>query len=196
MQSRSTVVAALAVAGALALSACSGGDDPAPTSSTSTSSSSSSSTTPSTTTTPPTTSTTANVAIPPEAQKHTEEGAKAFAKFYFTSVNESLTRADPDVLSGLAAETCAVCTAFTDGAQKYASKRQHLERAVFDIKLVHLGSFEKGTAVVDVAGDQLRVRVLDEKGDVVETTEKGVATFRTHLARTASAWQVSKVEVL
>lgn len=88
---------------ALAVSACTAnGEEQAKTSSTASSSSSTS-----TASTPPSTGTTSGTAtvdpasLPPEARKHTPEGAAAFVKYYFDQVNNAWTRPDAQLLPPL-----------------------------------------------------------------------------------------------
>jgi hypothetical protein len=73
---------------------------------------------------------------------------------------------------------------------------EHLEAASLTIKLVEIRSSAKERAEVDVAGSEKSVRVIDQQGDVVRTTDAGVVTFRTQLIWTPEGWRVSTMTLV
>ena len=126
VQVRRGAFTAVVVAGSLALAACTGGGESPPSATSSTTSSSSSSTTSSTTTQSP--SATKTVALPPEATKHTEAGAKAFAKYFVSVLDDSQVSADPTALKAVSGEACKGCKVYIDMSHDLAVKGQRQQR--------------------------------------------------------------------
>ena len=77
------------------------------------------------TTAPPTT---AAVAIPPEATKHTEEGAKAFVKYFVDQMSTSAYEADSSAVARLSSSSCKGCTTLIAFADDLKAKGHHVDR--------------------------------------------------------------------
>ena len=167
--------ALLGVVAVLVVGACSGdGDDPA----TPTTSSSSSSTTSGTTTSPSTTSSTSATAtidpadLPPEAQKHTPEGAAAFAKYYMQQVNEAWTAPDDAVLPSLSDPGCLSCKDLQETAEQLVRDKQHYTKSPVTVtKAAPLSANPDGVQLVRLFMDQHKVDVIDASGKVVLTDQ-------------------------
>lgn len=195
---RATIVT-VGAAAAVLLAGCSdgAGAQPGPSrggpSSRATTSTSTASASPTTTAEP---SGTASVAVPAAARAHTDEGAKAFAKYYYETAATSYVTLQTAPLLFLSLPSCVGCRAMVRAVDKQREVGEHLEAASLTIKLVELRSSAKGRAEVDVAGSEKPVRVIDQQGNVVRTTNAGVVTFRTQLIWTPEGWRVSTMTLV
>lgn len=184
MSARRWYAALAAGALALGLGACNGGGDDPPTTTTSSSSSSSttSTATPSTTTTTSAGTATIDPAkLPPEAQKHTPEGAAAFVKYYFDQVNEAWTTPDATLLPKLADSGCKSCDGLQSTAQSLADKKRKYEaNPVTVTKVTPFDGGPQGQQFVRVFITQHAVNIVDASGSVVDKDKAGKG------ARTAS----------
>jgi hypothetical protein len=192
--SRWWVTGTLGITLAAASTACTGGDDPPATRSTSSSGSSGSpraSATSPTTTTP--SSTTRTVAVPPEATKHTEAGAKAFAKFYVAQADDALVTADSSKVKAVANESCKGCKVFIDWADELKRQGRHHANTSFTVsgQLVRPDSTDN-RYVIDILIDEAGVDVVDQGGTRVASEPAQTATLRTTLSWSASTWSVTE----
>jgi Family of unknown function (DUF6318) len=133
------------------------------------------------------------VAIPPEATKRTEEGAKAFARFFWESASRTLVTNDAATVSALSASSCKPCKVFADIARGEAAKGIHSDKASYDIKIVRIVTGEPSHFTVSVAGDELPVNKVDRAGKVVERTKQGVFSWATEVAW-RGRWMVTAFE--
>ena len=170
---RRLAVAATALAGALAFSACEGGGDPTlsapPTSPTTTAP-------PSTTTSsaPLTTVTSSSPgyvpvkpAYPSDAKKQTRAGAEAFIRYYFAALNYSWMKPDALILIDLGDETCNSCKSLSATAQELVAtneKYTSLPARVTGIEYA-LGDDVNMRFVVDI--HQFKSERVSSAGDVV-----------------------------
>ena len=170
MRVRGRYAAWPALAALLAVGACSGGGDP-PTPSSTSSTSTSSSTTSSTTSSPSTT--TASVQLPPEARKHTPEGAEAFVRFFVEQSNEAWTKPDDSLLPPLSEKGCLSCEALQKTAGQLVAKKQRYRTNPVTLQEIDaVGGAPSGQQYVRVLGTQNRVDVIDSTGKVVMTDPK------------------------
>lgn len=139
---------------------------------------------------------TASVAVPAAARAHTDEGAKAFAKFYYETAATSYVTLQTAPLLFLSLPSCVGCGAIVRAVDKQREAGEHLMAASLTIKLVELRSHAKERAEIDVAGSEKPVRVIDQQGNVVRTTNAGVVTFRTQLIWTPEGWRVSTMTLV
>jgi hypothetical protein len=153
----------------LAVGACDGGGDDPPVRTTSTGATSASSTgSPSTTTTAP--ATVDQASLPPEARKHTPEGAAAFVKYYIGQTNEAWTKPDVRVLPPLVQADCLSCQAIQDVALELDAKGRHyVSDPVTVTEVVPLDGAPGGRQRVRVQLQQHEVDVVDSAGKVVST---------------------------
>ena len=191
VQVRRGAFTAVVVAGSLALAGCSGGgEDPPPTTS-STSSSSSTSSTPSATTQSP--SGTKTVALPPEATKHTEAGAMAFARYYWAQASQSLVTNDASGIEAMSGDECSECAAVEAISRKQEADGVHSDKASYDIKIVRRVDGSRDRYVVSVAGNEVPVKKLDNTGRVLRTTQAGTFSWATTV-EWRGRWQVTNFQ--
>jgi hypothetical protein len=195
--SRHRVLAALGVVGALALTGCNAGNKPAPSGTSSTSSSTTAGSTSSTSPRSSTTTTTApSPSLPPEATKRTQEGAEHFSRFYFESVGNAYVTGDTSHIEALTDASCAGCRALANAVKKRKAKGQRTDKSSIAVKSVHSESGSGDHYVVNVAGQEVPVRVLDAQGRVVETSKAGVFTASTDVVWRDGTWHVTKFVAL
>jgi hypothetical protein len=186
--------AGLGAVALLALGACSGDEgDPG----TSPSSSSSSSTTSGTSTGAPTTgspTTTATVDpadLPPEARKHTPEGAAAFVKYYIEQLNLAWTTPDSSLLPPLSDPECIACKNLNDTAVQLERDKQHYTRDPVTVtKVVPLSENGKGVQLVRLFMDQHKVDVVDSAGKIVLTDPKKKVARTVGTTWVGKSWQL------
>lgn len=179
--------AAALVAGAL-LVGCTGADDPPDTSPTTGTSSTSSGTTGATSTTPRT-PTTAAVVVPPEATKHTEEGAKAFARYYTQQMDEATLAADSGTLRALSAPTCKGCQVSIRIADQLKAKNQRHAALTFKLAGDRLTPNSTATTkVVDVLVVDSGSTTIDSTGNVVSKSAPANLTFRQSVEWRNDGW--------
>ena len=175
MSTRRWYAAGLGAVVLLALGACTGeGEDPgtSPSSSSSSTTSSTSTGTP-TTGSPTTTATVTPADLPPEARKHTPEGAAAFVKYYLAQINEAWTTPKAGLLPPLSDEGCLSCQGFEKTAQELAAEghRYKSTPSSFD-SITPVPGAPAGKQYVRVLGTQHRVDIVDTQGQVVSTDSK------------------------
>jgi hypothetical protein len=196
--SRHRVLAALGVVGALALTGCNAGNKPAPSGTSSTSSPTSPGSTSSTSPRSSTTTTTApRPSLPPEATKHTDEGAKAFASYYMEEVSESYSTLETTTLADLAADPCPGCAVLIQSIEDRKKSGEHVRKRTFSANLTHVGAKLAGDKLqIDVAGSEEAVDVLDAKGVAVRKTTPGKVVFRTVVSWSGYSWLMADVKVV
>jgi len=196
---RATIVTAC-LAAAVALTSCSDGADaqPSPSSAGSTSSASSSASStssPSSTTSSP--AGTATVNVPAAARAHTEDGAKAFAKFYFERASRGAQVASSAELRSLSAPACVGCKSFIRLIDGYAAKQQHVDRdamRVTDTNIRPRGT--KGETGVDVLAVDGPKAIVDARGSTVRQFAESKLFFETTVEWNGNAWKMKRLQAV
>lgn len=177
---------------AVTVSACTANGEQPPT----TSSASASSSAPSSTTTAssPTTSGTATVDtanLPPEARKHTPEGAAAFVRYFVEQSNKAWTVPDDRVLPPLSDSGCLSCQALQQTAVDLVAKKQHYRSAPVTLsKVAPIPGGPAGQQYVRVLGTQNRVDIIDRAGKVVSTDPKKPVALTASAVWRGNTWLV------
>lgn len=191
---RATIVT-IGAAAAVLLAGCSGGAGAQPGHSSggppsrATTSTSTTSASPTTTASP---SVTASVAVPAAARAHTDEGAKAFATFYYEMLGESQYRADSSALRQLSTDSCVACQAFARKADAMKARGQHLDSRSLRIAGAQVTpALVPNGFIVDVLADDRPSKVLAQDGSVVSASPGAKLTFRTQVLWTGNGWKVS-----
>jgi Family of unknown function (DUF6318) len=180
---------AVPLAASMLLAAC-GGDAKPGASSSSTSTSS-----PTTSAPPTTTSPTTDPNIPLAARAHTPAGAEAFVRYFFDQVNRGWSTADPTLLPSLSEPGCKTCGAYTSSVASYRTKNQHYKGEFFTVSSIgSLGNGPKGEEVL-VVGRQEPGAIVDQAGNVVETSVAQAGKFLISLRWTGSGWKTVELQV-
>lgn len=189
------VAVPLSLGAPMVLAGCGGDTRPLASSSSSTRSSSTGAT--STSSPSPTTAVAAvDPNIPAAARAHTNAGAEAFAKYFFTQLNRSWATADPSLLPPLSDPGCKTCGAFTSSAASFRSKHQHYRGEVFSATHVGaLGEGVKGQEVL-VVGRQDAGAIVDQAGKVIKTSVRQAGKFVVSLSWTGRGWNAVELQVL
>ncbi|MDF2143784.1 DUF6318 family protein [Knoellia sp. p5-6-4] len=146
------------------------------------------------TTSPP--SPTAAVSIPAAARQHTEEGAKAFAKFYLLTYSKSAFSADAASLEALSSDSCGGCKSLIDLVNGYRAKNQHVDRVALTVDTTMLrpeGTSER--PVVDVLAKDARKQVLNADGSVAKVVAAASINFRLTMRWDDNNWEVDDLRV-
>lgn len=192
---RATIVT-VGTAAAVLLAGCSGGAgaQPGPSSggppSRATTSTSTASASPTPTASP---SVTASVAVPAAARAHTDEGAKAFARFFVDSLNTAQVTADPARLEAISDPGCEGCRAYIDLAHGLRAKHQHVTEPSLQVRSIGVRPDTTRTqAKLDLLIDESASKTVDANNQIVESFDAGRLTIRTTLRWTGSAWRVQQ----
>ncbi|MDR6864447.1 DUF6318 family protein [Phycicoccus sp. 3266] len=133
------------------------------------------------------------MALPPEATKHTEAGAMAFARFYWEQASQSLVTNDASVVRAMGADECSECTAVEGISSKQEADGVHSDKASYDIKIVRRVEGSKDQYVISVAGREIPVKKLDKSGKVLRTTQAGTFSWATTVEWRVG-WQVTNFQ--
>lgn len=192
---RATIVT-VGAAAAVLLAGCSGGAgaQPGPSSGgpplSSTTSTSTASASPTTTASR---SGTASVAIPAAARAHTDEGAKAFARFYVEAVSESGLTADSTTLHAITDPNCKGCRVFIDLADELKAERQHVDRKSIQLRGLSVRpDSSPNVVVIDCLVEDLPSKIVDENGSVVSVERGDKLTLRNTVKWSVDRWIVAE----
>ncbi|WP_028636087.1 DUF6318 family protein [Nocardioides sp. URHA0032] len=178
------VIAAVGVALALGVSACSGGDPEPRVAPPSTSPPTSPSTTPASDTVPPT--------MPPEARGTDAASAEAFVKFYFDTVNYAQSTGDVNALNHLAAR-CGGCDAGVQSIERTYDEGGSIkggEGRAAEFKTGFLDKVGGDWAVVECTVFT-RKQLIDRPGESDDVRyPKGSTDVRLILQPSSGAWVV------
>lgn len=131
------------------------------------------------------------VVVPEAARAHTQAGAEAFARFYWESVSSATASGVTSSIESMALESCIACGAVPRAVAKRNAAGTHADSPSMDIRLVSARSGDGDTYVVDVAGREAPVHIVDRHGSVVTTTEPGVFTWATTVVWRDGRWRVA-----
>lgn len=195
---RATIVT-VGAAAAFLLAGCSdgAGAQPGPSSGgpplSSTTSTSTASTPPTTTSSP---SGTSSVAVPAAARAHTDEGAKAFARFYTEAMDRATVSADSAPLRALTDPNCAACAGIVEVVDGYRSRGEHQERTSIVLGASKVVSSSPKGVEVDVLAEDKPHRVVRRDGSVVSTSPGAKINFRHTVSWVATGWLVTDSEIV
>lgn len=96
----------------------------------------------------PTSSATAGYPVPEAAQAHTHEGAKAFVRFYWETLERLGKQPQTDVLPRLAAPECKACGKQEEAVKELVAKRAHLSGVEVTLSDVQVHPSSTADAVV------------------------------------------------
>jgi hypothetical protein len=110
--------------------------------------------------------------LPPEARKHTPEGAAAFARHYWDQVNKAWTGPDTTLIPPLSEDGCLSCKAMQDVALELKQTGQRYERTPGEVtKVGPLDGAPDGRQRLRVQVRQFKTNVVDGSGVVVSTDQ-------------------------
>ena len=111
--------------------------------------------------------------LPPEARKHTPEGAEAFVRFYLDQINVAWTTPKAGIISRLSDPSCQSCASFEDTAAQLSKDGQRYAATPSTFTTVKAyGGAPAGQQLVRVVGTQHKVDIVNASGRVVKTDPK------------------------
>lgn len=110
--------------------------------------------------------------LPPEARKHTPEGAVSFARYYLSQLNVAWTKPDDGVLPPLAESGCLSCKDLQSTAVELVAKGHRYRTNPITIRSAALLGDESGQTQVRVQMTQNRVDIINAQGGIVSTDAK------------------------
>lgn len=145
---------------------------------------------------PPTTSTTTapQLSLPPEATKHTTEGARAFVRHFFEVLSVAGTRADPGPVGALSTSECRGCQAFITGLEELRKSGQRFDIASITVNLtaVKPGSTPSRTIVL-MQGKEAPNKIVAADGSTIASYAGGALLFETAVTWTHTGWRMAEV---
>jgi hypothetical protein len=134
----------------------------------------------------------ATVNVPAAARAHTEEGAKAFAEFYYAVLSDSQFRADSGKLRALSTPECVSCQAFARKADAMRERGQHVNLRSLTVKQSQVTPARvSGGYVIDVLAEDQPSKVIEKDGTVISTSKGSKLAFRTSVVWQSDGWKVS-----
>lgn len=102
--------------------------------------------------------------MPTEAKKHTDEGAVAFAEYYWSSIGEALNTADSKVLSEISDPSCSVCQTVIKNVDENRSKGIKADKNPTTVTDARIAESAEGKA-----DEAVRVEVTDVAHKLIES---------------------------
>lgn len=135
----------------------------------------------------------ASVSIPAEAMAQTPEGAVAFVKFFFDSVNEAWQQGDPDGLSPLFSGTCGTCANNAQYAVDLKAAGQRTNGPSVEVSDLVAHSSDGSSMFVDFTLHQLQVSVVDGSEQIVSTSVPSTTPLRAAVRWEEGRWFVGAI---
>lgn len=101
--------------------------------------------------------------IPAEAKKHTDEGAVAFAEYYWTTVGEAWKTSDSRVLTEITDKECGACLELIDDVDANKAKGIKADRNPTSVTGSTLAESAEGKA-----DEAVRVEITDREHEYLE----------------------------
>lgn len=196
---RRLAVAATALAGALAFSACEGGGDPtlsAPPTSPTTTAPPSATTSSVATTTTSAGSTTSSALVKPEfpaiADTRTPEGAEAFVRYYWAAVAYAWQKPDAEILPQTFLSACGNCSGHQEMASELLTKGRRYDGDPFKITRSNnvLSTNEEDRVSVHIT--QVKRNIVDASGKTIEVVP-GEAFNIVCVVKWSGKWQLAAI---
>ena len=194
-----------AMLGVLAVSGCSsgGGDDAATARATSATTTSTPATspastpkTPSTSATPTSKGTAAGApGVPEPARQHTKAGAKAFAEYFYSTINARYRDPQKGTIKAISTSECKFCLTINKDLESMKMKGQHYDRDQFQYQTTKTDSLGSRFALVHITMQQQPARLLSHDGRVLETTPTPTVKSVVHVQwLNDRGWRVAEVQ--
>ncbi|MBK8470716.1 MAG: hypothetical protein IPL45_13380 [Actinomycetales bacterium] len=136
--------------------------------------------------------------VPAEARANTPQGAIAFVKHFFATLNRAYTTPAAGLISPLSTDGCESCAGFEERATSYVADGRRYDRPALNVVEVSLNpeTPPADAQIIDAVLEQLPARIVDTTGHLVKeiTAEKGVMILR--ILRVKDVWLVDSVKVL
>ncbi|GAB3446673.1 hypothetical protein GCM10027517_29260 [Phycicoccus ginsengisoli] len=137
------------------------------------------------------------MALPPEATKHTEAGAIAFAKYFLQVSSEAFVAGDGSTVRALSESSCSGCGAIARAADNEYADGLHpaTARFVFQDSNVHPSS-SGDLRVIDVIGTEKSVAMVDATGAEKRRTKAEPSWTRSTVRWTGREWVMQDFAVV
>lgn len=110
--------------------------------------------------------------VPTEAQAETPQGAAAFARFWFDTLNNAAATGETDALRELAHPECQACTNFADSIDVLYEDGGGIRGGVFTVVVAESpGDDDPAAATVTVIYDVTPTQQLAQDGSVAQQIE-------------------------
>lgn len=135
--------------------------------------------------------------IPPEAQGIDEASAKAFVRFWFATLSESMRTGDVELVRSLGTPDCRSCNAVISKIEKLYAKGGHVRTEGWVVERF----LPDSNANPRRAEFKLRTRYLPqvlygENNQIVSRTPEDLIPFEMALVRHAEEWRVQAAVIL
>ena len=136
--------------------------------------------------------------MPSAAQAATSQGAAAFARFWFATLNDAARTGDTELLTAISRPDCASCSQFAQSIEQLYVSGGRIEGGVFTVVVAEAPALDSGavTTRVTVIYDVAPTRQIGSDGKVLRSVEalSGVDGDM-RLARQGGSWRVASLTV-
>lgn len=130
--------------------------------------------------------------MPSVAKEHTDQGATAFAKYYWNVGGEAVETSDTTTLRSLFSDECAVCATLARSIDGYKAKDQHADRNPTTVDSAEIAPTTDGKSdeAVRLEVTDAEHYFVDANGKKVGRVEKEKYTAIVYLNWEAGTWTV------
>lgn len=136
--------------------------------------------------------------VPAEARPNTPQGAVAFVKHFFATLNRAYTTPTAGIISPLSTSNCKSCAVFEQRATSYVANGHRYDRPAVKVLEVSVSpeTPRANGQVIDAVIDQLPARIIDTTGKVVKEINPTKVVLVLEVVRVEGVWFVDHVQVL
>lgn len=110
------------------------------------------------------------IVVPADARAHTQFGAAAFVRLFFTELDKAYQAGRPFSLDGLAEPNCKTCRDFSNVAQEMSDAGQRFADPTYTDITSEAPPIENGRTEVQVSFLAPKRRQLDANGNVIKVS--------------------------
>ncbi|HWC22736.1 MAG TPA: DUF6318 family protein [Flexivirga sp.] len=133
--------------------------------------------------------------VPEPARQHTNGGAKAFARYYMSVLNDTDAHPRTGVLKPLALESCKSCKNHQNVVRKLVARSLKFNQRQMAVKYVSLNGSSELATFVEIRGYVPKADIVDKDGRPIQSFPE----VRDHglmfeLKWTSNGWRVATIK--
>lgn len=136
--------------------------------------------------------------VPAEARPNTPQGAVAFVKHFFATLNRAYTTPTAGIISPLSTSNCKSCATFETNSASYVAMGHRFDRPA--VKLLEVSISPEtppvNAQIVDAVIDQMPAKIIDTTGQVVKEIQAKKGVLVLQVVRVQDVWFIDLVQVL
>lgn len=136
--------------------------------------------------------------VPSEAMAETPQGASAFARYFFETVNRAYKARDPDIVRALSTVECGSCDAVAGDIERLRTEDHTVAGSRYLLTFAEAApAEEQGRIIVDFAFSADPYVERDSEGSVVQDyPAQAVQEGQAMLTRVSGAWRVNAIQLV